>query len=49
MFRGVAWSAIERVSIQAIQFILGIILARILTPTEYGILGVLMVFIAIWQ
>lgn len=42
-----AWSALERVAIQAVQFIIGIILARILTPTEYGIIGILIVFIAI--
>jgi len=47
MFQGMAWSAIERVSVQAVQFVLGIILARILTPKEYGIIGILIVFIAI--
>ncbi len=47
MFHGMAWSALERVAVQAVQFILGIILARILTPTEYGILGILIVFISI--
>lgn len=47
MFHGVVWSALERVSIQAVQFILGIILARILTPREYGIIGILLVFIAV--
>ncbi len=40
-----AWSGIERISIQAVQFVLGIILARILTPTEYGIMAILFVFI----
>lgn len=47
MFKGVAWSAIERISIQAIQLIVTIFLARILTPTEYGTIGILYVFIAI--
>ncbi|RNC88700.1 MAG: lipopolysaccharide biosynthesis protein [Allomuricauda sp.] len=47
MFTGVIWSALERVSIQAVQFILGIVLARILTPKEYGIIGIILVFIAI--
>ncbi|MBD1262677.1 lipopolysaccharide biosynthesis protein [Maribacter polysiphoniae] len=42
-----AWSAIERISVQAVQFILGIILARILSPKEYGIIGILLVFTAI--
>ncbi len=47
MFHGMAWSALERVAVQAVQFVLGIILARILTPTEYGVLGILIVFISI--
>jgi teichuronic acid exporter len=47
MFRGMAWSAMERLSVQVVQFGLGIVLARILTPKEYGILGILIVFTAI--
>ncbi|GGW40903.1 lipopolysaccharide biosynthesis protein [Arenibacter certesii] len=47
MFKGMAWSAIERLSVQAVQFVIGIILARILTPKEYGIIGILLVFIVI--
>ena len=43
------WSAIERVSVQAIQFILGIILARILTPEEYGIIGILFALLMQFQ
>ncbi|MEM1340052.1 MAG: lipopolysaccharide biosynthesis protein [Bacteroidota bacterium] len=47
IFQGMAWSAIERISIQIVQFAIGIILARILTPEEYGIIGILMVFIVV--
>jgi len=47
MFSGVLWSAIDKLSTQAIQFILGIVLARLLTPEEYGTIGLLLVFIAI--
>ncbi|MCM4164785.1 MULTISPECIES: lipopolysaccharide biosynthesis protein [unclassified Arenibacter] len=47
MFKGMVWSAAERFSVQAVQFIIGIILARILTPKEYGIIGILLVFIAV--
>jgi teichuronic acid exporter len=43
------WSMVERLSVQGIQFILGIILARILSPTEYGTIGLLMVIIAFMQ
>lgn len=47
MLKGMVWSAIERFSVQTVQFIIGILLARILTPQEYGIIGVLLVFILI--
>lgn len=47
--RGFAWTAIEKFSIQIVQFILGIIIARHITPQEYGILGILMVFVNISQ
>lgn len=40
------WSAIDNFSAQAIQFILGIILARILEPSDYGIIGMLSIFLA---
>lgn len=46
MLKGFVWSAFERLSVQAIQFILGIIIARILLPSEYGTIGLLAVFIA---
>lgn len=46
---GVKWSAIERFSVQGIQFIIGLILARLLTPTDYGIIGMLAIFMAISQ
>jgi len=46
---GVAWSFVERFSVQAIQFILGIILARLLSPNDYGLIAMLVVFISISQ
>ena len=46
MFRGVIWSSIERLSVQLVQFIIGIIISRILSPSEYGTIGLLTVFIA---
>ncbi|NER11523.1 Membrane protein involved in the export of O-antigen and teichoic acid [Muriicola jejuensis] len=42
-----AWSAGQKIILQAVQFIVGIILARILSPKEYGIMSILMVFIVI--
>jgi teichuronic acid exporter len=49
MVKGMAWSMLERLSVQGIQFVLGIILARILSPTEYGTIGLLTVIIAFLQ
>lgn len=46
---GMTWTGIERLATQAIQFIIGIIIARILMPSDYGIVGMLAIFIAIAQ
>lgn len=42
--RGVAWTSLERFLSYFVQFLIGVILARLLSPEEYGILGVLMIF-----
>ena len=46
---GTIWSSIERFSVQGIQFIVMIIMARILTPADYGLVGMLAIFIAVSQ
>jgi teichuronic acid exporter len=43
------WNAIEKFGNQALQFIIGIVLARILSPNDYGLVGILLVFIAVSQ
>jgi len=47
--KGLVWSSFEKLSVQIVQFIIGVILARLLTPAEYGIIGILLVFIAFMQ
>lgn len=47
--KGVLWSAIERFSVQGIQFILSIIIARLVMPSEYGLIAMLTIFLAIAQ
>ncbi|MFV5688861.1 lipopolysaccharide biosynthesis protein [Flavobacterium sp. ZT3R25] len=47
--RTVAWSAIERFSVQGFQFVTSIILARLVVPSEYGLIAMLAIFIAIAQ
>ena len=44
---GTLWSAIEKFALLGIQFLLQIILARLLTPEDYGIVGILAVFLAV--
>lgn len=46
---GVLWSSLERFSVQGIQFVVMIVMARMLTPNDYGLVGMLAVFISISQ
>lgn len=46
---GILWSAVERFSVQGIQFLIMIIMARLLSPKDYGLIGMLTVFIAVAQ
>lgn len=46
---GILWSAIERFSLQGVQFIINIIMARLLLPSDYGMIGMLAVFLQISQ
>ena len=46
---GVVWSSLERFSVQIIQFIIGISLARVLPPSDFGIIGMLNIFFALSQ
>lgn len=48
-FRGVFWSFFERFSVQGVQFVLGIVLARLLLPSDYGIIAMLAIFMSISQ
>lgn len=41
------WSAIENVSRLGVSFVVSIILARLLSPEDYGLIGILTIFIAI--
>lgn len=41
------WTALQKYSTMFIQFISGIILARLLTPYDYGCIGMLMIFMVL--
>lgn len=47
--KGTLWSSVERFSVQAVQFVVMIFMARILTPSDYGIVGMITIFIAVSQ
>lgn len=47
--KGTLWSLLERFSVQGIMFIVMIIMARILTPEDYGLVAELTIFIAVAQ
>ena len=42
---GLFWKLMERFGVQGIQFILQIILARILDPSHYGMLSIIIIFV----
>lgn len=42
--RGLFWKLLERFGVQGIQFVLQIILARILDPEHYGMLSIMIIF-----
>ncbi len=46
---GVFWVLLERLSFRLIQFLPTILLARLLTPAEFGLIGMLMIFILLAQ
>lgn len=47
--KGVIWSSVERFSVQGIQFLVMIVMARLLTPKDYGLVGMVAIFIAVAQ
>lgn len=44
---GVIWSSIQKFGTMGISFVSNIILARLLTPDDYGCVGMLMIFITV--
>ena len=46
---GVLWNAFERFSTQGIQLVLTIFIARLLSPSDYGLIAMLSIFMAVAQ
>lgn len=47
--KGVFWSLIERFGTQGVQFLVMLVMARLLSPNDYGVVGLLVVFVSIAQ
>lgn len=47
--KGVVWSGIERFATAGVNFIISLVIARMLSPNEYGIIAMLGIFMAISQ
>lgn len=45
--KGLFWKLLERFSVQGVQFVLQIILARLLAPEHYGVLSIMLIFTAL--
>ncbi len=41
------WSILEKCSSQLLSFIIGLVLARLLSPTDYGTIGLIAIFLAV--
>ena len=47
--KGTFWTGLERFWVQGVQFLVMLVIARILSPKDYGLIGMISVFIAISQ
>ena len=47
MIGAVAWTSIDRIGMQAVQFVVGLILARLISPENYGLIGMVMIFLPV--
>src|ERR1035437_1773777 len=45
----VIWSGVQRLAGQLIRFVIGVILARLLIPAEFGLIGMLAIFMGVAQ
>lgn len=45
--KGMAWTGAERLATQVLRFLISLVMARLLVPADYGIVGMLAIFLAI--
>lgn len=47
--KGVGWSFTDNIASSGISFLVGLVLARLLSPEEYGLIGIITIFIAVFN
>lgn len=47
--KGTIWSSVDRLSVIVLQFVVNLILARLLMPDDFGAIGLITIFIAVAQ
>lgn len=47
--KGVVWSSVERFSVQGVQFLVMLVISRLLDPKDFGLVGMLAIFLAVAQ
>ena len=47
LLHGVAWNFTEKILVKAVSFVISIILARLLSPSDYGLMGMLAIFMSV--
>lgn len=45
--KGVGWSAVDNLAQHAVTFLVSIVLARLLSPDDYGLIGIIAIFTAV--
>lgn len=47
--KGASWSFVDNIAGSGISFLVGIVLARLLSPEEFGLIGIITIFIAVFN
>ena len=47
--KGVGWTVAETLSRNLVTFLVGIVLARLLSPDDYGLIGILLVYVSVFE
>ncbi len=47
--KGIFWSAVDRFGVVLLQFVINLVLARLLTPNDFGLVGMILIFVVVSQ